>query len=115
MPRNYKIYLNDILDAIAAIEEFTASVSIEKFSTDRMRKDAVIKNLMIIGEAAKNVPENVQSKATEIEWEEIAGFRDVLIHQYFGTDLETVWDIIKNDLPKLKKSVQKLLQKSNSS
>ena len=111
MPRNYKIYLNDILASIAKIEEYTKDVSFEEFSEDSMREDAIIRNLITIGEAVKGIPKDIKSKSPETEWEEVAGFRDILIHQYFGTDLETVWDIIKNDLPKLKRSTESLIKK----
>jgi uncharacterized protein with HEPN domain len=111
MPRNYKIYLNDILTSTAKIEEYTKDVSFEEFSEDSMREDAIIRNLITIGEAVKSIPNDIKSKSSKIEWEEVAGFRDILIHQYFGTDLETVWGIIKNDLPKLKMSIESLIKK----
>ena len=65
---------------------------------------------MTIGEAVKNVPKDIRSKSPEIEWEEMAGLRDVLIHQYFGADMETVWSIVKDDLPKLKRNIEALLR-----
>lgn len=111
MPRDYKIYLNDILASITKIEGYTKDVSFEEFSEDNMREDAIIRNLMTIGEAVKSVPKDIRSKSPEIEWEEMAGLRDILIHQYFGTDLETIWDIIKNNLPKLKKNINSLIKK----
>ncbi len=111
MPRDHRIYLNDILAAIAKIEGYAKDVSFEKFSEDNMRADAIIRNLMTIGEAIKSVPKDIKSKSPEIEWEEMAGLRDILIHQYFGTDLETIWDIVKNDLPKLKKDINLLIKK----
>ncbi len=111
MPRNYKIYLNDILASIAKIGEYTKDVSFEEFSEDSMREDAIIRNLITIGEAVKGIPKDIKSKSPKTEWEEVAGFRDILIHQYFGTDLETVWGIIKKDLPKLKKDVDALIKK----
>ena len=111
MPRDYKIYLNDILASIAKIEEYTKGVSYEEFYEERMREDAIIRNLMTIGEAVKNVPKEVGSKSPATEWEEMAGLRDILIHQYFGTDLETIWSIVKDDLPKLKRDISALIKK----
>ena len=111
MPRDYKIYLNDILASIVKIERYTKDIHFKEFSEDNMREDAIIRNLMTIGEAIKSVPRDIRSKSPEIEWEEVAGLRDILIHQYFGTDLETVWDIVKNDLPKLKKNIDSLIKK----
>ncbi len=111
MPRNYKIYLNDIIGAIAIIDKYTKDISFGEFSKERMREDAVMKNLMVIGEAAKGIPREIRSISPETEWEEMAGLRDVLIHQYFGTELETIWDIIKKDLPKLRQEIDALLKK----
>lgn len=111
MPRNYKIYLDDILDSIEKIDEYLKGVSLNEFLQDQMRQDAVIKNLMTIGEAVKNIPQEITSKSTEIEWDDIAGLRDILIHQYFGADMETIWGVIKEDLPKLKLNVRALIKK----
>lgn len=111
MPRDYEIYLKDILESITKIEEYTDNISLEDFLADKMREDAVIRNLMTIGEAAKNIPKDVKSKSVGIEWEEIAGLRDILIHQYFGTDIETIWDVIKKDIPELKHKVRALIKK----
>lgn len=111
MPRNYKIYLNDILESIANIEEYTKGVSFEEFSGERMREDAILRNLMVIGEAVKNIPEDIRSKSPKTEWGEMAGLRDILIHQYFGADLETIWGIIKDELPRLKRDINSLIKK----
>lgn len=111
MPRDYKLYLTDILESIEKIEDYAKNVSFEDLSSDEMRKDAIIRNLMIIGEAAKNIPKDIRSKSTEIEWEKISGLRDILIHQYFGADLDTLWDVIRNNLPTLKRNVQALIKK----
>ncbi len=111
MPRDYKIYLSDIIASISKIEEYTENISFEEFAKEDMRSDAIIKNLMTIGEAVKNVPRDIRAKSPEIEWEEMAGLRDVLIHQYFGADMETVWGIVKDDLPKLKRNIGALLKK----
>jgi len=111
MPRDYKIYLTDILESIEKIEDYAKNVSFEDLSSDEMRKDAIIRNLMVIGEAAKNIPKDIRSKSTEIEWEKISGLRDILIHQYFGTDLDTLWDVIKNNLPMLKRNIRVLIKK----
>lgn len=110
MSRDYKIYLNDILASISKIDEYTKGISFEEFSKNSMIEDAIIRNLMTIGEAVKSVPKDVRSKSPDTEWEEMAGLRDILIHQYFGTDLETVWSIIKDDLPKLKKNIELLIK-----
>ncbi|MDE1857357.1 MAG: DUF86 domain-containing protein [Candidatus Micrarchaeota archaeon] len=112
MPRDYRIYLNDIIESAGRIDDYTEGSSLKQLSADRMRADAVIRNLMVIGEAAKNIPAEIRSMAPDVEWEEISGLRDVLIHQYFGADLEIIWGVIRNDLPKLKKRVGELLKKA---
>jgi uncharacterized protein with HEPN domain len=71
--------------------------------------DAVVRNLEVIGEATKKIPENIRSQKPQVEWRRIAGLRDILIHEYFGVDVEIVWDIIKSKLPPLEKEVAELL------
>ena len=78
-----------------------------------MRQSAIIRQLEIIGEATKNIPNTFRNKHPHITWRDIAGFRDVLTHAYFGVNLEKVWEIIKTDLPKLKKDMEKII-KNNS-
>ena len=111
MPRDYKIYLKDILESIAKIDEYTKGVSFAEFKEERMREDAIIRNLMTIGEAVKSIPGTIRSKSPQTEWEEMAGLRDILVHQYFGIELGTIWDIIKKDLPRLKRDIEKLIEK----
>jgi len=70
-------------------------------------RDAVIRNLEIIGEAAKNIPKSIKEKYPDIKWRELAGLRDILIHRYFEVNIRILWDIIKNKLPDLKRKVAK--------
>lgn len=86
MQRDYKIYLKDILDAIERIEEYTESMDFEDFINDNKTQDAVLRNLEIIGEAVKNIPEEIREMHKEINWKGFAGLRDIVIHQYFGVD-----------------------------
>lgn len=99
--RNYKLYLKDILDAIAKIEDYTKDLSFEEFSKNNLVVDAVVRNFEIIGEASKNIPEELKSKYPDIPWKEMAGMRDKMIHEYFGIDLEIVWKTAKIRLPQL--------------
>ncbi len=83
MQRDYKVYLEDIAQAIGNIEEYTMGISFETFQQNKMVRDAVIRNFEIIGEAVKNIPHGVKEKHKQIDWREAAGLRDVLIHRYF--------------------------------
>ncbi len=109
MPREYKAYLRDILEASAKIEKYVEDMSFEDFSQDDLIKDGVARNLEIIGEAAKNIPNEIKKKTSDLEWRKIAGLRDILIHAYFGIDVEIVWDIVKNKIPTLKEKIMEML------
>lgn len=105
MPRDYKVYLDDILDSIKAIEEFSDGLSFKEFANDRRTFDAVVRNLEIIGEAVKGIPESARSINPDVQWRKIGALRDILAHEYFRVDKEIIWDIVKNKLPALKKAV----------
>lgn len=107
MPRNYDLYLEDILASALKILEFTKGLSYQGFRDDAKTFDAVVRNLEIIGEAAKKIPDDLRKTRSEIEWKKIAGLRDILIHEYFGIDAELVWDIIQNKIPKLINELKK--------
>jgi len=109
MPRDYRIYLEDILEATRKVRAYTNNLSKAAFLEDDKTFDAVVRNLEIIGEAAKSIPENVRAGAPGIEWKKIAGLRDILIHEYFGIDGEIVWDIAQHKLPDLETAVKQLL------
>ena len=108
--KDSKIFLKHILESIAEIKNHIKGISEDKFFNDIKTQDAVIRRIEIIGEAVKNLPENFKEKYPKIEWREIAGMRDKLIHGYFGVDVNTVWDTIKNDIPGLGKQISKLLK-----
>ena len=109
--RDCKLYLDDILEATARIERYTKGLTLERLRKDNLTIDGVVRNLEIIGEAAKNIPANVKEKHPVIEWKKIAGLRDILAHEYYGIDLEIIWDIVENKLPVLKKEIARLLKK----
>jgi len=109
MKRDLNLFLEDVLKNIELIERSVNSLTEFSFQKDEDKIDANIRRLEIIGEAVKNVPENFRKKYPEVPWKDIAGFRDILIHGYFGVELKRVWNIIKNDLPKLKKQVERIL------
>jgi len=108
MPRDYKAYLGDIIGSINKIERYTNNMSFQDFLQNELVQDGVVRNLEIIGEAVKKIPDNIKRQKPDIEWKKIAGLRDILIHDYFGVDVVIVWDIIKNKIPVLKKNILNL-------
>ena len=110
MRRDYKIYLNDIIECIEKIMNYTTGLSSADFCNDAKTIDAVIRNLEIIGEAARRLPEEIRIKFPDVEWHKIISLRNILIHEYPGIDLETIWDIIENKLPPVKIQVKEILK-----
>jgi uncharacterized protein with HEPN domain len=106
-----RVYLNHILDAIRRIESYTSKGK-EAFSRENIIQDAVIRNLEIIGEAVKNLSGDLRARYPEIPWAKIAGMRDLLIHEYFGVRLQTVWNAVENRLPELRRHIETLLGKA---
>ena len=109
MPRECKAYLKDILEAIRKIEKYTEGQSFNDFREDELKQDGVVRNLEIIGEAVKNIPDEIKNKKSEVEWKKVAGLRDILIHAYFGIDVDIVLDIVKNKTPELKEKILEIL------
>lgn len=108
--RDINLYFEDILKAIKNIVKYTKGLTFEDFKKNSLLIDGVVRNLEIIGEAAKNIPLNTRNKYPGIEWKKIAGLRDILVHQYFGVDVEIIWDIIKNKIPDLRKKISNFSQ-----
>jgi len=108
MKRDLKLFIYNIMDSIENIESFLKEISKESFFKDGLRQSAVIRQLEVIGEATKNIPDSFRKKYPEIPWKKIVGLRDIIIHTYFEIDLDITWEIIKKDLPLLKKQVQNI-------
>jgi uncharacterized protein with HEPN domain len=109
MPKDYKLFLEDLLEAIRKIRDYTCGLSLQTFTTDTRTFDAVIRNLEIIGEAAKQIPEDIRLRRPEVEWKRVGRLRDILIHQYFGVDVQIVWAIVQNKLAPLEQAIKALL------
>lgn len=105
MKRNIRLFIEDILNSIERIESFSRGLTKEGLYKNELKQSAIIRQIEIIGEAAKNIPDSFKNKNTSIPWKDIIGMRDVVIHGYFKVDIETVWKVIKKDLPILKKQI----------
>lgn len=101
MSRDPALYLQEIITAIEFIRRFTGGMPRDQFLEDARTQHACMRDLEVIGEAAKNVPDHLRQRETDIDWRKVSGLRDVLIHQYFGVDLEIVWDVITTKLDPL--------------
>lgn len=110
MPRDYRLYLDDILEAIGNVREYVTGLDYEGFARDKKTRDAVVRNLEIIGEAAGRLPESLRSASPEIEWRKIMSLRNILAHEYFGVSLPVVWDVVKNKLQPLETSCRELMK-----
>ncbi len=112
MKKNVKIFLEHILEAIDLIEEYIKDKGKSDFLKSIQLQNSVIRRIEIIGETIKNIPSGFKGIHEDILWKAITGMRDILIHQYFGVDLELTWEVIKVDLPKLKKSIISIINES---
>ncbi|MDD5691994.1 MAG: DUF86 domain-containing protein [Candidatus Omnitrophica bacterium] len=110
--RDYRLYLEDILEAVKHIERYTKGISATKLKKNKLVIDAVIRNLEIIGEAAKHLPVPIKKKYPHIEWKKISGLRDILAHEYFGVDKDVLLDIIANKVPELKKEISGIIKQA---
>jgi len=112
--RDPLLFLEDIDEALSKIDRYTSGLTLNDLEKDEKTVDALIRNLEIIGEAVKNIPAEIREKYPDIEWKEAAALRDVLIHDYFGVDLESLWDTIKINLPDFGKKIRDVYQKQSS-
>ncbi|MBI4163140.1 MAG: DUF86 domain-containing protein [Candidatus Aenigmarchaeota archaeon] len=112
MKKDPLVFIKHIRDSIKEIENYTKNVSKESFINNKEKQSAVIRQIEVIGEATKNLPKEFIKKYPSEPWEDIAGMRDKLIHHYFDVDLDLTFDVVKNHLPKLKKTIEKILEEN---
>ena len=110
MSRNESLYLGDIQESCEKILRFTDGMTYKEFIHDDLHFDAVLRNLEVIGEAVKNISEETRITYPNVKWRKIAGFRDIVAHEYFGVNEETVWDIVRNQVPNLLEIVKTMLK-----
>lgn len=108
--RNWRIRLEDINESLERIAEYVAGLDYDSWKVDRKTIDAVIRNLEVIGEATTHIPEDIQEQYRNIPWYQMKGMRNILIHEYFGVDIDVLWKTIQEDLPPLKIKINKLLE-----
>lgn len=108
MSRDWRLFLEDMLVCCGKVLAYTCGMELPDFLVNSMVYDAIIRNLEVIGEAAKNVPDEVRGQYPHVEWRKIAGLCNVLAHFYFGLEDETLWDIVRNKIPALTSQLQQI-------
>lgn len=112
MIREYKLFLQDILDAINDIDSFVKEMDFRDFCKDEKTKSAVVWKIEVIGEATKNIPQSVRSKYREVPWKDMAKIRDKIAHFYFGIDYEIVWKVVKERLSGIKNEIERIKEEN---
>lgn len=111
MKEEILIFLEHILESIDKIESFSKNISKKELKENDLKQYAIIRAIEVIGEAVKNIPKSFRNKYPNVSWKDIVGTRDKVIHGYFNVDLDIVWEIIKDDIPILKKQIKNILEK----
>lgn len=110
MKKDDTFYLRHILDAISRIEEYSYKMEYKDFKDNRLVQDGIIRQIEIIGEATKKLSKETREKNPGIPWNDMAGMRDKLIHDYFGVDTDAVWDTVEKDIPSLKGKLKNIIE-----
>ena len=105
MSRDEMMYLQDIADSCNKVLRFTEGLTLSELTGDEKTYDAVVRNLEIIGEAAKHISSDLRKRLPDLEWPKIAGMRDMLAHAYFGIDNDILWDVVQNKIPELARAI----------
>jgi uncharacterized protein with HEPN domain len=111
MKTDQSAFLNHILDAIMKIEKYIQGIEEETFKKNDLVQDGVIRQIEIIGEAVKRLSDDITNQSPQVPWQDIAGMRDKLIHDYFGVDIDTVWLTVQKDIPEFKKEIIGIIQR----
>ncbi len=114
MSKDYRLYFDDVRQSIAKIRRYTAGLDFDRFTASELVVDAVVRNLMVIGEAVKRIPREKLASRPDMPWKEIAGMRDVVIHAYDNVDLPTVWNVIQLELAALDECIEQWLNEADA-
>ena len=107
--RDARLLLQDMLESLEKIERYTAGLTFERFAQDDRTVDAVVRNLEVIGEAARQIPSEVRERYPEVPWRRVIGLRNVVVHEYFAVDMEIVWTVVRQSLPELKEALRRMM------
>jgi uncharacterized protein with HEPN domain len=106
MSRNWRLYLDDMIECCFDIQNFTAGIWFELFDETRVIRNATLRSLEVLGEAAKHIPPEVREQISDVEWSRIIGMRNVLAHDYSGVSMKIVWDVVQNKIPELERNLK---------
>jgi len=108
--RKHRLFIEDILESMRKIERYIENLNYNEFEKNELIVDAVIRNLEVMGEASRNIPEDIRNKHIDIPWKRMIGLRNIATHEYFGIDLSIIWEIITVNLPETKPKIELMLK-----